>query len=146
MNDFCERPALIAGVRSRAAILTIDDSDRGWQVAAIDRCSWIAQTVCDDTHLHPFARHAKRRPYQIGAHHPIPFGRDTTSTPYAVYRVSNPAHRRQFGHIIQGVKRHGRVDYAILRIAAQYADTVLTQGSKRGGAQLRGVDIEFPGP
>src|SRR2546422_693216 len=85
-NDFCERPALIAGVRIRAAILAIDDSESGWQVAAIDRGSWIAQTIRDDTHLHPFARYAQRRPYQIGTHHRIPCRRDTASTAHAVCR------------------------------------------------------------
>src|SRR4029453_16985991 len=102
-NDFCERPALIAGVWIRAAILAIDDSNSSGQVAAIDRCSLIAQTVCNDTHLHPFARYAKRRPYEIGTHHRIPCGRDTASTAHTVYRVSNPAHRRQFGHDLQDV-------------------------------------------
>src|SRR5262249_36607986 len=145
-NDFGERPALITSVRIRAAILAIDDSDRGWQVAAIDRWSWIAQTVCDDTNLHPFARHAKGRPYEIGTHHRIPCGRDTASTLHAVHRISNPAHRRHFGHILQDVRRHGRVDYAVLRIAAQYADTVLTQGIMRSRGQWRGVDIDFHSP
>jgi hypothetical protein len=145
-NDFCERPTLIASLRIRATILAIDDSDSGWQVAAINRCSWIAQTIGDDTHLHPFARHAKRRPCQIGTHHPIPFGRDTTRTPYAVCRQANIAHKGQSGHGLHGVRPHGRVHHIKLRIAAQHADTVLTQGIKLGWGQRRGIEIDFRGP
>ena len=39
--------------------------------------------------------------------------------------------------------RHGRVYHRKLLIDAQQADTVLTQGVKRGWGQLRGIDVDF---